>query len=162
MDFSNVNLIVSEVDGIITEGLTAFGELNIPMSKAFFVKDFEAINEIKKHWKFVFLSSDAAINMSMCKKRSVPFFFAERSKAEVFGHILRKYSLTSDQVLYVGSSYSDVECMRQSGVSICAEDSPAVVRQTADVVLPHYGGTGILCTVYDMLYADLLERQRLE
>jgi len=58
MLLENIKLVISEIDGIITEGLVGFGEMNIPMFKQFFIKDFEAINEIKKHWGFVFISSD--------------------------------------------------------------------------------------------------------
>lgn len=160
MDLSSVKLVISEVDGIITEGLVGFGEINIPIFKQFFIKDFEAINEIKKNWIFVFISSDPHINMSMCKNRNIPFFFAQRNKIEVFRNILNRYSLLPDQVLYIGSSYSDVECMKQAGVSFCTEDSVIPVKKIVDSVLPVVSGMGVLCCVYDLLYEDLLERQR--
>ena len=90
MDFGNIKLIVSEIDGIVTEHLVAFGEMNVVMFKQFYMKDFEAINLIKKDWGFTFLSSDANINASLCKKRNIPFFFAERNKKEVYNQILQR------------------------------------------------------------------------
>ena len=80
MSFKDIKIVVSEIDGIITEHLTAIGELNTVMFKQFYMKDFEAINRIKKDWGFVFLSSDASVNMTLCRKRNIPFYHAERSK----------------------------------------------------------------------------------
>lgn len=160
MNISKIKLIVSEVDGVITENLTGMGELNVPMFKQFYMKDFEAINELKKHWTFVFLSKDPTISMSLCRKRNIPFYHAERSKIGVFNKILLKYSLTADQVLYIGDTYSDVECMKSAGLSFCPEDSPAAVRNVADLVLPNMGGTGVLCATHDILYDTLLKDQR--
>jgi len=162
MDLSKIKLIISEVDGVVTEHLTGVGEMNMVMFKQYYMKDFEAINEIKKHWKFAFLSSDASISLSMCKKRNIPFFHAERSKAEVYNKILPRYRVTADQVLYIGTSYWDIKCMKLSAASFCTEDSVTQVKNVADIVLPYMGGTGVLCAVYDVLYSDLLQRQRQE
>lgn len=156
MNLTNIKLIISEVDGIITEHLTAIGELNIPMFKQFYMKDFEAINMIKKHWGFVFLSSDAAINMSLCKKRNLPFYHADRNKKEIYSKIVSRFGITPDNVLYIGNSYSDIECMQLSGTSMCPEDGVSRVKNTVDHVIPVYSGGGVLCYVY-----ELLEEQRL-
>lgn len=161
MNFENIKIIVSEVDGVITEHLTGIGEFNTPLFKQFYLKDFEAINLIKKNWQFAFLSSEAAINTSLCRKRNIPFFYAERSKLEVYNNqILRRYNVTPENVLYIGSSYSDVDCIRTSRFSICPEDSVGLVKNTADHVAPVYGGSGVLCYVYEMLNSFRLHRNR--
>jgi 3-deoxy-D-manno-octulosonate 8-phosphate phosphatase (KDO 8-P phosphatase) len=154
MELSKIKLIISEIDGIITEHLVAYGEMNITMFKQFNMKDFEAINLLKKDWSFAFLSADAAINSSLCRKRSIPFYYAERSKKEVCGHLIQRFSLTPDDVLYIGSSYSDIDCMRLSGFSMCPEDAVSAVKNTADHVIPVFGGTGVLCYVYELLLAN--------
>jgi YrbI family 3-deoxy-D-manno-octulosonate 8-phosphate phosphatase len=162
MDFDNIKLVVSEVDGIITEHLIAFGEINTVMFKQFYMKDFEAINLIKKDWGFAFLSSDANINLSLCKKRNIPFFFAEKSKREVYNQILQRYSLIPDNVLYIGSSYSDINCIQMSGMSMCPEDAVPQVKAMVDHVIPVYSGTGILCYVYELLNDFKLNKNREE
>ena len=160
MNLNNIKLVISEVDGIITEGLTGFGELNTPMFKQFNMKDFEAINLIKKNWGFVFISTDAAINASMCKRRNIPFYFAERSKKEVYGHITQRFSVLPDNVLYVGTTYSDIDCLRMSGFSICPEDSVPQVKNVSDYVVPMYSGTGVLCYVYELLREAKIKADR--
>lgn len=162
MNFENIKLVVSEIDGIVTEHLIAFGEMNVVMFKQFCVKDFEAINLIKKDWGFSFLSSDANINASLCKKRNIPFFFAERNKKEIYNQILQRYSLIPDNILYVGSSYSDIGCIQMSGVSMCPEDAVPQVKAMVDYVIPVYSGTGILCYVYELLNDFKLSKNREE
>lgn len=157
MNFKEIKIVISEVDGIITEGLSGLGEMNTTMFKQFYVKDFEAINRIKRDRVFVFLSADAAVSMSTCKVRNTPFYHATKSKQDVYVNILRRYSLTPDNVLYVASTYSDLECMKMSAVSLCPEDSPAAVKNVADLVVPMMGGTGVLCYVNDFLEANNLE-----
>jgi 3-deoxy-D-manno-octulosonate 8-phosphate phosphatase (KDO 8-P phosphatase) len=155
-------MVISEVDGVITEHLSGMGEMGITMFKQFYMKDFEAINMIKRNWLFTFLSLDASISMSFCKKKNIPFFLAERSKEEVYGHILLRYGLTADNVLYVGSTYSDIDCLRMSGISMCPEDAVTPVKNTVDRVLPVYGGTGVICCVYDVLSEFQLMKNREE
>ena len=150
MDFPDIKLVVSEIDGIITEGLAGLGEMNITMFKQYYLKDFEAINLIKKDYTFVIISSDAAINQSLCRQKNIPYFYSN-DKSASFRQILHRYSITPDNVLYVGASYSDKECMQMCGFSICPEDSPAELQEIASHVAPNMGGTGVLCYVHDFL-----------
>lgn len=151
MELPDIKLIISEVDGVITDGFSGVGEMDITMFKHFYIKDFEAINMIKKNWLFVFLSSDASISLSLCRKRNIPFYFAERNKKEVYTKILQRYGVLADDVLYVGATYSDVPCMKRSGFSTCPEDATVPVKNTADLVIPLMSGTGVLCYIYDFL-----------
>lgn len=160
MDLDKVKLVISEVDGVITEHLTAIGEMNTVMFKQFYMKDFEAINLMKKDWGFVFLSSDAAVNMSTCRKRNIPFYYAERSKKEMYNQLMQKFSITPDSVLYIGSSYSDIDCIKMSGISMCPEDAVPQVKSFADYVVPVYSGNGVLCYIYEMLAACKLTTNR--
>ena len=160
MDLSDIKVVMSEIDGIVTEHLVGLGEFNAVLFKQFYMKDFEAINLMKKDWIFVFMSSDANVNASMCRKRNIPFYFAERSKKDTYANIISKYGITPDNVLYVGSSYSDIDCIRLSGVSMCPEDAVTQVQNTVDYVIPVYSGTGVLCHVYETLAAHKLDFDR--
>lgn len=151
MNLNEIKIVISEIDGVITEGLSGIGEIGVTLFKQFYMKDFEAINQLKKGKVFVFLSADAEINSSLCKRRNIPFYYALNNKKETYANILRRYSLTADNVLYIGSSYSDVECMRMSGFSMCPEDAVSAAKNAADLVIPMMSGTGILCYVNDFL-----------
>jgi len=158
MDFSNIKLILSEIDGIVTEHMSGIGEMGITLFKTYYMKDFETINKMKKTFGFVFMSKEPDINISLCKKKNLPFFLAERNKKEVYNKILRRYSLAPDNVLYIGNSYSDIDCMQMSGVSICPEDAVVDVKNVSDRVVSEMGGTGVLCAVYELLKPEIKNR----
>lgn len=158
MYFKNVKIIVSEMDGIVTEHLSGVGEMGVIMFKQYYMKDFDAINQIKSNCNFVFLSNDAAISLSMCRRKNIPFYYAERNKKDTLIQILRRYSCTPENLLYVGCSYSDIDCMKLAEFSLCPEDSVSQVKSVSDYVIPMYGGSGVLCNVYDILQETFIKK----
>ena len=147
----NIKIIVSEIDGIITEDMTAFDVMGNVIFKQYYMKDFEAINKLKETFTFVFISSDNYVNYSMCKKRNIPFFHAQKSKAKTLTDIMRRYNVTPENILYVGCSYSDIESIKLSQVTFCPSDAPDSVRKAVAYPLSTYGGGGVLCELYELL-----------
>jgi 3-deoxy-D-manno-octulosonate 8-phosphate phosphatase KdsC-like HAD superfamily phosphatase len=147
----DIKVIVSAVDGIITEHLSPLDELGNTLFKSYCMKDFEALNEIKKMYKFVFISKDQVISYNLFRRKSIPFYYAPKSKKEGLVKIMRKYDVTPEHIIYVGCSYSDIENMNMAEISFCTEDSPDSVKNVADRVLPYYGGCGVLCGLYEVL-----------
>jgi 3-deoxy-D-manno-octulosonate 8-phosphate phosphatase (KDO 8-P phosphatase) len=158
VDLRKISFVLSEMDGVVTEHMSGIGEIGITLFKSYYMKDFEAINLIKRDFGFAFLSKEAEINMSLCKKKNIPFFFAERNKEELYKKILMRYNLSVENVLYVGSSYSDIECMRRSGLSVCPEDAVVPVKLSADHIVSEIGGTGVLCAIYELLRPEIQNR----
>jgi 3-deoxy-D-manno-octulosonate 8-phosphate phosphatase KdsC-like HAD superfamily phosphatase len=153
-----VEIIISEVDGILNTGLHPVDELgNVPF-KFFYNKDFEAINQLKKHFKVVFISCDNKINYNLFRSKNIPFYYEPKKKKPALMAALNRYTLSPDQALYLGSTYSDVECMRQIPLSLCTIDSVPDVKEIATMELPTYGGDGVMCTLYDMLRAEMRRR----
>jgi len=153
----DLKIVVSAVDGIITDGMAPIDELqNIPF-KNYCMKDFEAINEIKKSFKFVFISSDNNVNYNLFRSKNIPFYWAPgtggnyKTKIKVLSEIMQKYGLKPQNVLYVGCSYSDVECMHLAEVAFCTKDSPATVNHAADYMVPTMAGQGVLAELYEIL-----------
>ena len=118
----NIKLVVSEVDGIITDGTQPVDELGITVFKSFYTGDFEAINEIKKTCPFVFLSSDNYISYNLMRKKNIPFYFARKDKRSKLLEIMRRYNVTADETLYIGSKLSDIPCMNMVPTSVCTND----------------------------------------
>lgn len=158
---SKTKLIVSGIDGIITEGFVPTDELgNVPF-KNFFVRDFEAINKLKGCFKFVFLSSDNSINYHLCRRKNIPFFFAPKDKKKGLVDIMRRYEASPEEILYIGNSFSDIGCLMMIPFSICTYDSPNEVKEKSYMILDVYGGNGVLCAVYELLQKEIEQRKNL-
>lgn len=153
-----VEIVISEVDGILTTGTFPIDELgNVPF-KNFYHKDFEAINLLKRHLKVVFISADNKINYNLFRGKQIPFYHGPKNKKQALIQALKRYSLTPDQAIYVGSTYSDIECMRQIPLAVCPEDSVSDIKNLAITVLPVYGGDGVMCYLYEFLKIEIQRR----
>jgi YrbI family 3-deoxy-D-manno-octulosonate 8-phosphate phosphatase len=153
-----LQVIVSEVDGIMTNGQLFFDELGFTPFKSFYHKDFEAINLLKKCFKVVFVSNDNRINYNLFRNKQLPFYYNQKDKTQALTQIFRKYSVTPDNALYIGSTYSDVGCMQMVPFSVCPEDAVSDVKNIASTVLPIYAGDGVFCEVYDLLKKEMHRR----
>lgn len=147
----DIKIIVSEVDGIITEGITAFDVMGNVIFKEFCMKDFEAINQLKKTFKFVFISTDEYVNYSVCRDKNVPFFHAPKDKKKILVDIMRRYNVTPENILYVGCSYTDIENIKMSQVTFCPNDAPDSIKSITDYSLATFGGGGVICELYELL-----------
>ncbi len=155
---SKLKVIISEVDGILNSGEHPVDELgNVPF-KFFNFKDFEIINELKKHFKVVFVSSDNKISFHLFRGRSIPFFYNYKDKKAEISKVLRRYSITPEEVMYVGCTFSDLKCMKMIPFSVCPDDAISDVKNIASTVLPVYGGMGVFCALYDLLKPEIKRR----
>jgi 3-deoxy-D-manno-octulosonate 8-phosphate phosphatase (KDO 8-P phosphatase) len=157
---SKLKLIVSEVDGIITEDLTSVSEIGFTVFKSFYRKDFEAINELKKTFTFVFLSSDNHVSYNLCRNKNIPFFWESQDKKRALAKIITKYGVSAEEIMYIGCSFSDLECINFIPFSVCPSDSVNVVLKSASHVLNSFGGGGVLCELYDILKPEILRRNK--
>ena len=154
----DVEIIISEVDGILTNGTYPVDELgNVPF-KTFYHKDFEAINLLKRHFRVVFIAADNKINYNMFRAKQIPFYHEPKKKKQALLHALKRYSLTPDKAIYIGSTYSDIECMRQVPMAVCPEDSVPQIKNLAVTVLPIFGGDGVFCQLYEFLRPEIQRR----
>jgi len=155
---SKLKVIISEVDGILNSGEYPVDELgNVPF-KNFNFKDIEAINELKKYFKIVFVSSDNRINFHFFRSRNIPFFYNNKDKKVEISKVLRRYNITPEEALYIGCTFSDLKCMNMIPFSICTDDAISDAKNIASTVLPVYGGMGVFCMLYDLLKPEMKRR----
>lgn len=159
---TKIKLIVSEVDGILTEHLSPIDEMGNVLFKQYYMKDFEIINELKKSFVFVFLSADNAINYNFSRKKNIPFFWSKtKSKRFELNKIIHKYGVTPEEVMYVGCTFSDLESIRFIPFSVCPADAIGDVQQQSYIKLSTVGGCGVLCEIFELLKPEIFRRKGL-
>lgn len=142
---SNLKLIVCEVEGVVTDGLIPYDEMgNVPF-KNFSHKDLEAVNKLRTDYKFVFVSKYGEINYSFFRRKNIPFYIMDKNSLSTIHKIAEKYSVTYDEILYIGSNHSDFTVMRAIPFSMCPSDAALDIQQIAALKLNSPGGNGPLC-----------------
>lgn len=157
-----IKVVVSEIDGVITEHLSAMDPLGVTIFKEYCMKDFEAINEFKRTFNFAFISLDQNINFNVCRNRNIKAFFSQKNKdkKQLLVDVIRTYSTTPEGVLYIGSSYSDLECMRMVPLTFCPSDAVRSVKEIASCTLECASGMGVLCELYELIRPEVIRRRR--
>lgn len=146
----DLKLIVSEVEGVLTTGRQPIDELgNVPF-KEYYTPDFEVINTIKSEiCPVVFISTDSAINYNLFRRKNIPFFWAKKDKVPILSEVLRRYSVTPEEVLYIGSKFSDIPCMNMVPTSVSTHKLSTYMnedgRYTSLTTLP---GHGVFVEIY--------------
>jgi len=148
-----IKLIVSEIDGVITDGTWAEDEIGNVVYKVYNTKDFGAINVIKKKFKFAFLSDDNHINYNMCRRRNIPFYWGknEKEKYARLVEIMHRYSCTPDQTIYIGAKMTDRRCLQMIPKSLCPDDAGEYIKKKCFANFIKKGGEGILLELLDIL-----------
>ena len=151
-----IKLIVSEIDGVLTNGMYTEDEIGNVLYKTFNQKDFAAINELKKHYKVAFLCDDNRINYNLCRRKQLPFYWAVgKSKSKILADILRRYVATPDNTIYIGSKISDKKCLQVVPHSMCPDDAGDYLKSIAWAPFITEGGKGIFIELLDLLQYNI-------
>lgn len=109
----NIKLIVSDFDGIFTDGkLEIFSDGRT--SKKIDYKDIMGIAIIlKKGIKFAIISGEksAAIDVIQEKFSQIDTFQNERNKINILNSLMEKYGISSENVIYLGDDINDIQCL---------------------------------------------------
>jgi len=162
MDLKNIEIIVSEIDGIITDGNIPLDYLNNTLFKTYCMRDFDAINYLKTYFTFVFLASDAAISYNITRTRNIPAYFATNKDDKLTlltKRILPRYNTRPENLLYVGSSFSDIPCMHLAQISMVPKDVMGVASEASHQI-PIAPGQGVLSYLANVLHVEIAKRKR--
>lgn len=162
MSLENIEIIVSEIDGVITDGLVALEYLNNALFKNYYMRDFEAINNLKVYFTFVFLSSDPSVSYNVMRARNIPAYFttSRDDKLTILTKkILPRYNTVPENLLYIGSTQSDIPCMQLAQLSMVPASITEVASKAA-YQMPIAPGQGVLSYVANTLHVEIERRKR--
>lgn len=157
MDFRDIEIIVSEVDGVITNDTVCLDTMNNVLFKSYCMKDFDIINILKPYYTIVFVVEDPSISYGVMRARNIPFYFSKNKsekKLDLLYKILQKYNTTPERLLYIGTRLSDIECMRLAEFKVAPNDSILPIKTLANYITPVNGGHGVINAVYDLLMVN--------
>ncbi len=148
-----IELILSDVDGVLTDGGIFFDNQGIE-SKKFHVRDGLGIRLWKKAgYRFGILTSR---NSHIVKVRAAELgidivrqgFEDKLGKAL---EVIEECGLEPRQVCFIGDDLPDVPVMRRVGMGVAVADAPREVRDAAQYVTRLPGGQGAVREVTELL-----------
>ena len=140
----NINLMVFDLDGVLTNGkilLNSDGEWLRQMD----IKDGYAIQlAIKSGIEIAVVSGSNSVHVeSRLKKLGVEVFVQGAThKSDQLLFLLQKLSLKKENLLYMGDDIPDLDAFSVAGVNACPADAAHEIKDAADIISLKNGGDG--------------------
>ncbi len=148
-----IKLLLLDVDGVLTDGRIIYDSAGRD-SKFFDVHDGLGVYVLHKSGiKTVLITAKSSKTISpRAKDMRVAEVFADIfPKTAVLEKILRKYSVTSDEVCFVGDDLVDLSLMRKVGLPVAVANGACEIKEAASFVTSRSGGRGAVREVAELI-----------
>ena len=149
---NNIEIIVSDFDGVFTDGkIEVFSDGST--SKKMDYKDIMAIALIlRKDIKFAIISGEksAAIDKLKDNFPQIEVFQGERKKINVFKALLEKHNIKPENSIYIGDDINDIECLSYTLNPVTVQNAHKTVKELPNITITeNIGGNGAFREVAD-------------
>lgn len=149
----NIKLIAMDVDGVLTRGEIIVLESGEEV-KIFNVKDRLSFG-MGKHAgiKFAFISARGSKELEIAAKelKVDEIYLHRRDKLDALKEIINKFSLTPQEVAYIGDDLYDISALKMVGFSVAPQDAAEIVKKNCFYVSRYKGGEGVLREVVEIV-----------
>jgi 3-deoxy-D-manno-octulosonate 8-phosphate phosphatase (KDO 8-P phosphatase) len=150
-DLVKIQMLVLDVDGVLTDG-TLIMNSDGSESKFFNSLDGHGLRMWQRAGHKVALISGRASEPTQRRaaQLGIEHVFEDcHYKLPVFEKLLEHLGLAPDQVAYIGDDLPDLPPMRNAGFAIAVANAVDEVKQHADYVTTHPGGSGAVREVVE-------------
>ena len=141
----NIKAFAFDVDGVLTNGeVICFPEKG-DLVRSYDAKDGYGLRVALINGYIIAIITGGMGDSII--KRFVPnlateVFTASRDKLPVFENFCKKYSLSPDEVAYVGDDIPDIPVLLKCGLAVCPADACEEVKAVCDYISEKNGGRG--------------------
>ena len=140
-----VKLIISDVDGVLTDGGVYIGETG-ELFKPFHARDGLGINiAMRLGFKFAIITGRKSQQLMIRAKELgiSDVFQGQLDKRAAYNDIKEKFLLTDEDIAYIGDDLNDVALLENAGLSACPVNACETVKNIPGIIhLEHSGGNG--------------------
>lgn len=140
-DLTKIRAIIFDVDGVLSAETITLSASGDPL-RTVNIKDGYAIQlAIKMGLRIAIMTGANTESVRLRYERlgMQDLYLGCSVKIKTYDEFLQKYSLTDDEVMYMGDDIPDLEIMRRVGCPVCPKDACAEVQE-ASVYISHLKG----------------------
>ena len=149
----DITTFVFDVDGVFTDGtvlVTSSGELLRRMS----VKDGYALKTaVKKGYNVCIITggTNEGVKARLKGLGVTTFYMGAHNKAEPLGEYLDDYSISPENVLYMGDDLPDIAPMQKIALPTCPQNAVQEVKAVCKYISHKNGGDGCVRDVIEQV-----------
>jgi len=148
-----IKLLILDVDGVLTDGRIILDDEGNEY-KAFHVRDGHGIKMLIRAGMQVAIITGRF--SKVVERRAHELGITEVfqkcfNKTSAYHHLIEKYSLSGEEVAYIGDDIVDVPLMAKVGLPVTVSDADGYVKKFALFVTERRGGRGAVREVTDVI-----------
>lgn len=150
----SIQMVVLDVDGVLTDGTVLYGGADQPEIKGFNIKDGLGIKRLLDHGievAIITARSSEAVTRRMAELGVRYVLQGREDKSEAMLEILETKNVPLTQIAYMGDDLPDLNPLRMVGLATCPSDAVSAVQDIADWVAPCEGGRGAVRALSDFI-----------
>ena len=151
----DIKMIISDFDGVFTDGSVYISEKNDVQKKLNFKDIMGVYMLIENGFDFAIISGEASNILNYFKDN---FNLKEihggiRQKDIVLKEIIERNNINSDEILYIGDDINDIPAMNLVKFRLAPKNvNPAVIQKVENLQITNsYGGDGAIREIADKL-----------
>ena len=151
-----VKLLLLDVDGVLTDGKLYYGNKGEEL-KAFDIKDGLGIKLLNASNIMVGIITGRTSELVLRRADELdiaPVIQGSKNKLKDVESICQKYSLTLDQICFIGDDFPDLCAISRVGLGICVANANFRIHQVAAWCTKASGGNGAVREVAELLLAS--------
>lgn len=150
-----VQLLILDVDGVLTDGSITIGPDGKEVFKKFDVKDGHAlkhqVHDFDVRTAIITGRTSSIVENRACELDIDHLYQGQKNKRMAFQALLDLYALTPANVAYMGDDRPDVPLLEQVGFAAVPHDAHVTAKAVAHWISSRNGGCGAVRELIDLM-----------
>lgn len=151
--FSKIDLVLTDVDGVLTDGGRYYTESGENFKK-FHTRDGMGVNILlrNKIKTIIITKEKSKIVSKWAKNMNIEKVFdGIKIKEDLLNKICNEYGVKTHQIAYVGDDVNDLGLLKLVGLSACPNDSSQIIKKEVDYICENIGGNTAFREIADKI-----------
>ena len=156
IDFSKINHLILDVDGVLTDG-TLFFDANGSEIKGFNVQDGHGI----KLWMragnslAIITGRESSVVSHRCSDLGIEYVYQNaKNKLSALNEYISENNVNPIGICYIGDELVDIPVFRKVGLAVAVSNGVPEVLEHADIITDKSGGKGAVREIIDFLLKE--------
>ena len=157
-----IKLIATDVDGVLTDGGMYYSSKGDVLKK-FHARDGMAVSILKKNTiptVIITKERNQIVKQWSSKMNIDRLFDGIKNKEKIVPKLCKLYSLSENNIAYIGDDVNDLEILKRVGFSITPKDGNLEVKKIVDCICKSSGGEGVLREICDLVISVKFGKKR--
>jgi N-acylneuraminate cytidylyltransferase len=152
-DFSGIRMLVSDVDGVLTDAGMYYSEAGDELKK-FNTRDAVGLRLLQATGMTVGIITSENTRLVERRAAKMGMDFVRQGVVDKLAALLEECAsrnISLSEVVYIGDDINDLDCIQKCGIGICPVDAAEVVKKHARMISIRRGGEGVVREVADRI-----------